>query len=429
MATATEVRHEPRSLNKFAEPGQQGTPVRQPRESRRLRPLVYGLALASATFQMAIVPLVPDYARRFGLSGFQQGLLLSATAFSTMAVSLPAGRLADRFGSRSLTVAAAVLLAVASVASASSPSFAWLFVSRLIFGAGYGVVWTAGLAWLAGDSANQGRGLGGTVAASGVGGILGPAIAGVMAQWAGLGAPWWVGAVVFLVLALGLMTVPASEHVVSREPAGLFSAFGDMVRNRSIVAAIAAVVAAGLSWNVAYLLAPNQLHARGVGAGSIGLVLSVAAVLYVIGSAAASSFGPKAVRVKVIIFSLAALAFSFLPAVASEAPATLTFMLCAGAVTRAVMWTVSYPLAARGAEQRGLGLGVVMGAVQAIWAATSVISPMVAGAAAGSAGPAVVYFLAALATLAILAVAVAWMSRRQVAAWARATFARAGAHG
>src|SRR5207248_1677679 len=55
------------------------------------RVLAYALVLASSGTQFAVVPVIPDYAQQFGLSGLQQGLVLGATGLATLAVSLPAG--------------------------------------------------------------------------------------------------------------------------------------------------------------------------------------------------------------------------------------------------------------------------------------------------------------------------------------------------
>jgi MFS family permease len=60
----------------------------------------------SAAAQFALVPVVPVYARRFGLSGFEQGMLLGATGLATLIVSVPAGAMSDRFGPRRVTLAA-----------------------------------------------------------------------------------------------------------------------------------------------------------------------------------------------------------------------------------------------------------------------------------------------------------------------------------
>src|ERR1700722_10889030 len=108
------------------------------------RLLMYGLILASAAAQFALVPVMPAYAHRLGLSGFQQGLVLGATGLGSLAVSVPAGTLSDRFGARRITLAAGLLMAAATFGQALAGSFPALLAARLAFGAGYGVVWTAG---------------------------------------------------------------------------------------------------------------------------------------------------------------------------------------------------------------------------------------------------------------------------------------------
>ena len=53
----------------------------------------------------------------------------------------------------------------------------------------------------------------------------------------------------------------------------------------------------------------------------------------------------------------------------TSAPIAIVAMLCATTAARSVLWTVSYPLAAAGAERSGAGLGVVMGLLNGVWAA------------------------------------------------------------
>src|SRR5580692_12725160 len=129
---------------------------------RWFRLLIGALILVSAAAQFALVPVMPVYARRLGLSGFEQGMVLGATGLATLVVSIPAGALSDRFGARRLTLAAGLLMAAATAAQALAGSFPALLAARLAFGAGYGMVWTAGLCWLAGAMAGGPPALGGS---------------------------------------------------------------------------------------------------------------------------------------------------------------------------------------------------------------------------------------------------------------------------
>src|SRR5258705_11420249 len=119
-------------------------------EGRLFRLLIGALLRVSAPAQFALARVMPVYARRFGLSGFEQGMVLGATGLATLVVSVPAGTLADRFGARRITLAAGLLMAAATAAQALAGGFPALLAPRLAFGAGYGMVWTAGLCWLAG---------------------------------------------------------------------------------------------------------------------------------------------------------------------------------------------------------------------------------------------------------------------------------------
>jgi MFS family permease len=368
------------------------------------RILSYGLVLASAGMQFAVVPVVPVYAHRFGLSGLQQGLVLGATGLASLAVSLPAGVFADRFGARRLTLWAGVLMAIAMLIQALAGSFVILLLARLLFGIGYAVVWTAGLSWLA-EAAPEGQGLSGSVASAGLGGVAGPALAGVMVQYFGLGSPFLAAAVCFAVLtgALALFRTPLAVPAPSAHMARSLRA---ATSDRMTLAAAAAIVTAGGTTGVSALLVPSQLHADGAPPGRIGLVFAMAGLVFVAGSALTAYVGRRAVRTSVILAGMLALALAFSPAALTSAPIAIVAMLCATTAARSVLWTVSYPLAAAGAERSGAGLGVVMGLLNGIWALTVLLGPLVAGIAAQVASPQAVFAMTAAACIAVLALTV-----------------------
>jgi MFS family permease len=384
------------------------------RSASLFRPLVYGLILVSAAAQFAIVPIMPGYAHRLGLSGLQQGMVLGATGLAALAVSLPAGALSDRFGARRITLGAGLLMAVATFAQSLAGNFPALFAARLAFGMGYGMVWTAGLCWLA-SAATGGSAVGGSVACSGLGSVAGPAIAGVLVQHLGLAVPWVAAAGCFAVITTGLAALPlpaGRPASPSRAAASLRAA----IRDRSVICAAVAVVAAGLTTGVTALLVPAQLHAAGASAGRIGVDFAIAGMLFVAGSTLTASAGRRALTLPVICAGLLAIAAALSPAVVSTAPLAIVTMLCLATSARSVLWTVSYPLAAQAADRRGVGTGAAIGLLNGIWAATAVLGPLAAGAAAEHLSARVVFGLAQVACVAALAVAVAagW-GRRQPA--------------
>jgi len=379
-----------------------GGPARGPAPVRLFRFLVYGLVLASSAAQFAVVPIVPAYAHQFGLSGLQQGMVLGATGLATLAVSVPAGVLSDRLGSRRLTLGAGALMAVAVLGQALAGSFPLLLASRLVFGVGYAVVWTAGLSWLAG-AAPGGPGLGGTVASAGAGGVVGPALSGILVTYFGLASPFLVAAAGFAVLtgALSLLRVPAGQ---SPRPAPMGRSVRAAMSDRSVMVAAAAIVTAGGTTGVSALLVPRQLHAAGASAGQIGVVFAVAGILFVAGSTLTASAGSRLVRIPVALACMLALALAFSPAVLASAPFAIIAMLCATTTARSALWTVSYPLAALGAERSEAGLGVVMGMLNGVWAVTVLLGPVAAGLAADSLSAQTVFGLTAVVCVTIVAV-------------------------
>jgi MFS family permease len=384
---------------------------------RWFRLLIGALILVSAAAQFALVPVVPVYARRLGLSGFEQGMVLGATGLATLVVSVPAGALSDRFGARRLTLAAGLLMAAATAAQALAGSFPALLAARLAFGAGYGMVWTAGLCWLAGAAVGGPNALGGSVASAGVGGVAGPAASGALAQSLGLAVPLLVTAVGFAVITAGL--------AVLRVPPGPAAPYRATTRaqrsgpaSRELIGAAAAVVTAGLSTGVCALLVPARLQAAGASSGQIGLAFAAAGILFAVGSALTAALGRRAVNLAVTCGGMLVVAGALSLAVVGSTPLLLVAMLCVTTAARSVLWTVSYPLAAsagaRSGGATGTGLGASVGLLNVIWAATAVLGPLGAGAAAGHLGVPAAFGLTQAVCAAALAVTamLAWRGRR-----------------
>jgi predicted MFS family arabinose efflux permease len=75
----------------------------------------------------------------------------------------------------------------------------------------------------------------------------------------------------------------------------------------------------------------------------------------------------------------------------------------------AILFGISFPLAAWGAEQAGIGKGVVLGMLNGVWALANVIGPIAGGALAELAGRSSVY----LVLVAACAVAAVWLVPRR----------------
>jgi hypothetical protein len=267
------------------------------------------------------------------------------------------------------------------------------------------------LSWIA-ENVPAGPGLGGSVASAGAGGVAGPAASGALVQYFGLAIPWLATAagLAVITIGLGLLRMPARPVAPSASATASLRA---AVADRNTMCAAAAIVTAGVTTGVSALLVPAQLHAAGASPGRIGLDFSIAGILFVAASAVTTSAGRRAVRMRVICGGMLALAAAISPAALTAAPLAIVAMLCITTAAKSVLWTVSYPLAAEGARQSSAGLGVVVGLLNGIWAATTVLGPLVAGLAMGHLSPRAVFGLTeAACTVALTAtVAVAWRTR------------------
>lgn len=260
--------------------------------------MIYAAIVTTSTVQSLIAPLLPEYASRFSLSSLELGALLSATAMATLLVSVPAGALADRFGVGNLTVSAMAAEVAGSLLQAFAPSYLVLLGARVLFGVGYGVVWTVGLAWL-GRTDQSASALGPTQAANGLGSVAGPALAGVLAEKVGTAAPFIAGGALLGVLTVLLATFRADAATSDHQPSALVSLRS--VAHPDVIWPLAAVVGAGIAGGATTLLVPISLHRAGASVGRIGLAFSAAAVFFIMASLVTVSFGPRAIRTRFVV--------------------------------------------------------------------------------------------------------------------------------
>src|SRR5439155_26241291 len=71
-----------------------------------------------------IAPILPLYARSFGVSFGAAGLLISAFAFTRLLLDPAAGPIVDRYGERAAATGGLLFLAASSVATGFAPNFA-----------------------------------------------------------------------------------------------------------------------------------------------------------------------------------------------------------------------------------------------------------------------------------------------------------------
>lgn len=92
--------------------------------------------LASVAAFQGIPPVLSLILKEFHLSYYQGGMLVSIFTLPAIILSLPAGLLADRYGTKAVAAAALLLMTAGSVAVAAADSYFALIIGRIITGLG-----------------------------------------------------------------------------------------------------------------------------------------------------------------------------------------------------------------------------------------------------------------------------------------------------
>ncbi|MEX2228705.1 MAG: MFS transporter [Dehalococcoidia bacterium] len=170
--------------------------------------------------QGVISPVLPLFAKQFGVGTAAIGLTLSSFALARLLLNVPLGVLSDRYGRRLLLVGGPFVTAVGMIGSGFSGDIAQLLAWRFVAGAGSAMYMTGAQIYLADIStpANRARLIGTNQGALLLGTSVGPAIGGVVAEFWGLRAPFYiVGAAAFIAMFYSYLRLPETRRAISRE--------------------------------------------------------------------------------------------------------------------------------------------------------------------------------------------------------------------
>jgi MFS family permease len=307
---------------------------------------------ACLTWNVSNVGAVADpLASEYGVSIAAIGLLTTALFVTHLAVQLPAGRGADRFGARSVALVAIAAAVVGNAILLSSDDFAIALLGRAVVGVGSGAGFVAGLDLVrAGGGGHVLQGLygGATMAGAGLALMIVPALTDA----AGWRAPYWsaaflaVAAIAPTLAATGLPRVGHTGRWVLRDrtllPIGVLQAatFGLAVvagnwavplLERRGASSVAAGLAGGLVLSIGIVTRPaGGLVAHRVGGRNL---VALALIGVSAGAALLSLEGPFALAVAgALVLGLAAgLPFAVIFAAAQrarrDAPASATALV------------------------------------------------------------------------------------------------------
>ena len=168
-----------------------------------------------------IMPILPMYAQRFGAQGIGYGALVFVFSAMQFLATALLGRLSDRIGRRPIILTTMLFNAAGYVLFAFAPSYAVLFLARVISGFASGNI-SAAQAYVADITppAERARGMGTIGAAFGIGFVLGPMIGGLADHYLGHVAPGLIAAGLSLINFLSASAILreslATEHRTAR---------------------------------------------------------------------------------------------------------------------------------------------------------------------------------------------------------------------
>jgi multidrug resistance protein len=173
------------------------------RENEALIILCIEVALVMLGIGM-VSPVLPQYARTFGVSITMVGLLITVFGMARIIVDIPAGELTNRLGRRPVLIIGPVIQAISSIGCGLAVDYWMLLCFRFLQGIGSAMYTTAAFVMLADISTptNRGRFMSYYQGSLLLGTGLGPTLGGFVAQYFGLAAPFFVYA--FLVFFAGL---------------------------------------------------------------------------------------------------------------------------------------------------------------------------------------------------------------------------------
>lgn len=297
--------------------GKQGGALRAILSDRSVAAVI-GLALFLNLGTGIVLPILPLYARSFGVDYGQAGLLVGAFYFARLLSDLTAGAVLNRLGVRLSTASGLLLLAVGAVLTGISPRFTLAVICWAAAGGGAGTVFAAMYnALIRGVAKNRmARALSLFYGAFNSGVVAGGFLGGVVAGRFGFASPLFCLAGIAAVLAvvtLRLLRDPVPSPYSPPEEEGNINRDGGrihLLRIPGVGAAVIAVLANlwvfGAVFNTLVpLFARDVLHLSTVG---IGILYAVSLAAEFLVYYPAGSWADTRGRRRVLIPSFAFLA-------------------------------------------------------------------------------------------------------------------------
>lgn len=185
----------------------------------QLFPLCFAVFVSMLGFGL-VMPLLPIYARNFGATGVQLGLLTTSFAISRAVTTYPGGWLADRSGRKKPVVAGLLMYSVVMVLYGFTEDVNQLIFLRALQGVASGIVWPIINTMIVDIASPEDRGkaLGLYETMWFLGMAVGPGLGGMLAGAFTIAVPFFVcGALAFLSMILVTLTVKETMPLVKTQ--------------------------------------------------------------------------------------------------------------------------------------------------------------------------------------------------------------------
>ncbi|MBD8043778.1 MFS transporter [Arthrobacter sp. Sa2BUA2] len=192
----------------------------------------------------AVVPLLPEYPRIFGVSSDDVSWLVTVTLLSAAVATPVVSRLADMFGKKRMLLVALTMMVAGGFTAAVGGTFTAALVGRTLQGFA-GAVIPIGISILR-DTLPQRRVAGAVSlmsASFGIGSALGLPMAGFIYQNLGWQATFWVVALIALILTAAVYFYVPESTVRTK---GRFDYFGAVLLSGAMTALLLAISKGGL---------------------------------------------------------------------------------------------------------------------------------------------------------------------------------------
>ena len=285
----------------------------------RLREAEQLVILCGATFlvmvgQGVVSPVLPLYAKDFGVSATMVGLTLTVFALARLILNVPAGIVADRFGRRYLLIGGPILTSIGMFGSGFADTIWTLLAWRFVAGAGSAFYMSGALIYLidVAPPEKRARYVATNQWALSLGVAIGPGIGGLVADAYGLDVPFIVvGATGILTAIYAVVRLPetrgqaAEEAAQDTEPGSKNTTWAFVLSRRFLLVAFVTatifMVRAGTRSTLLPLHADAEL---GWGPGEIGLLFTLTGLLTLFTLMPAAWASDNVGRRNVILFSL-----------------------------------------------------------------------------------------------------------------------------